>query len=183
MSTNLWQGQHVRLRAVESRDWEAFHANDADSDAARPSYLVSLPRSEAATKAWAESESKQPMGDAMRFAIETLDGVLVGTINTHNCNPRNGTFSYGIAIFRVHWRKGYAREAIRLVLGYYFHELRYQKVTTTVYDFNESSLKLHASMGFVQEGRLRRMGFTEGKYFDEIVVGMTREEFEVIQGH
>jgi RimJ/RimL family protein N-acetyltransferase len=181
MTYNMWQGERVRLRAIEPGDWEAFHANDADSEAARLGYWIPLPRSAAASQEWAAAEAKPGGDDAMRFAIETSAGELVGTINTTNCNPRTGTFGYGIAIFRPHWRKGYAREAIVLVLRYYFHELRYQKVTTSVYDFNDASLALHQSLGFVQEGRLRRMGFSGGRYFDEIVVGMTREEFEAQQ--
>ena len=28
MNTNIWQGEKVRLRAVEPSDWEAFHAFD-----------------------------------------------------------------------------------------------------------------------------------------------------------
>lgn len=178
MTTNIWQGQRVRLRAIEPGDWEAFHANDADTEAARSSYHIPPPRSAGASRAWAERESADPESDNARFAIETLDGMLVGTLNVFGCAPRNGTFSYGVAIFRAHWRKGYAREAIRLVLRYYFRELRYQKVTASVYDFNEPSLALHRAMGFTQEGRLRRMGYTDGRYFDEIIFGMTREEFD-----
>ncbi len=83
-----------------------------------------------------------------------------GTINTHSCDPRHGTFGYGLAIAREHWRKGYASEAICLVLAYYFRELRYQKVTAHVYAFNEASIRLHEKLGFQLEGRLRRMIFT-----------------------
>lgn len=178
MTTNIWQGQRVRLRAIEPGDWEAFHANDADTEAARSSYHIPPPRSAGASRAWAERESADPESDNARFAIETLDGMLVGTLNVFGCAPRNGTFSYGVAIFRPHWRQGYAREAIRLVLRYYFRELRYQKVTASVYDFNEPSLALHRAMGFTQEGRLRCMGFGAGRYYDEIIFGMTREEFD-----
>lgn len=87
------------------------------------------------------------------------------------------SFSYGVAIRNEHQRKSYASEAIILVLRYYFQELRYQKVTTPVFSFNEASRRLHEQLGFQQEGRLRRKIFTRGQYFDEIVFGMTMEEF------
>jgi RimJ/RimL family protein N-acetyltransferase/ADP-ribose pyrophosphatase YjhB (NUDIX family) len=176
---NLWAGQLVRLRAVEPRDWEAFHANDLDTESQRNGWSIQFPRSEAASKEWAEREAKaEPLGDNVRFAIENLQGELVGTLNTHSCNPRAGTFSYGLVIFRPHWRKGYAREAIQIVLRYYFGELRYQKVNAQVYSFNEASARLHESLGFRLEGRLRRMGFTDGQPYDELHYGLTREEFE-----
>jgi RimJ/RimL family protein N-acetyltransferase len=181
-NTNIWQGQRVRLRAIEPEDWEAFSAFDLDSLVARDCYAIPFPKSHEASRKWtvdeARAETKQ---DVFRFAIENLAGELVGTINTHSCEPRHGTFGYGIAIRREHWRKGYASEAIRLVLRYYFQELRYQKVTAHVYAFNQPSLKLHQQLGFQQEGRLRRMIYTDGAYHDVCIFGMTAEEFAARQ--
>jgi len=47
-----------------------------------------------------------------------------------------------------------------------------------VYSFNDASARLHESLGFRLEGRLRQMGFTNGQPFDELHYGLTREEFE-----
>ncbi len=59
------------------------------------------------------------------------------------------------------------------MLRYFFHELRYQKVTAQVYSFNAPSIALHERLGFQVEGRLRRMIFTHGRHFDELLYGMT----------
>jgi RimJ/RimL family protein N-acetyltransferase len=85
---------------------------------------------------------------------------------------------YGLAILPDHQRHGYATEAIRLVLRYYFQERRYQKVTVEVYSFNEPSILLHQALGFTLEGRLRRMIYTEGTYHDVLMFGLTDDEFE-----
>ncbi|MDR0139570.1 GNAT family N-acetyltransferase [Metabacillus idriensis] len=58
------------------------------------------------------------------LTIENFDGELVGRLNTDKCDPRNGTFSYGISLFREHWKKGYASDAIKVLLRYFFNELR-----------------------------------------------------------
>lgn len=71
---------------------------------------------------------------------------------------------------------------IRMVLRYYFFELNYQKVTPHVYSFNEASISLHEKMGFVREGQLRSMIYTNGVFFDEIHFGMKKEEFEQLYG-
>ena len=183
MNHNLWLGQKVRLRAVEPEDWEAFfHWND-DTDVARDCYWIPFPRSQAGQQKWTGDQAlAEPQNDNFRWVIEDLQGTLVGTINTTNCNRQTGTFSYGLAIQREHWRKGYASEAIRIVLGYYFHELRYQKVTVQVYDFNQASVQLHQKLGFQVEGRIRRAIFTGGSYHDEIFLGLTIEEFESLNG-
>jgi len=63
-------------------------------------------------------------------------------------------------------------------LLYYFHELRYQKATVIVYAFNERSQRLHESLGFALEGRLRGTVYTNGQHYDELYFGLTREEFD-----
>jgi RimJ/RimL family protein N-acetyltransferase len=176
---NAWQGEKVRLRAVEPEDWETYHRDGQDSEAARMGDAVHFPRAAEVTRQWAqELSTARPKNDNYRWAIETLDGVLVGMIGTHRCDAHNGTFEYGLGIFREHWRNGYALDAICLVLTHYFRERRYQKVNVHVYAFNEASMRLHEALGFQQEGRLRRMIYTGGEYPDVLVYGMTIEEFD-----
>jgi RimJ/RimL family protein N-acetyltransferase len=109
--------------------------------------------------------------------IETLSGQLVGFIGSHSCNLQDGTFSYGVGIHPEHQRKGYAAEAVKLLLRFFFTERRYQKVTANAYSFNEASIWLHEKLGFQLEGRLRRMKYAMGQHHDELHFGMTREEF------
>ncbi len=174
----FWKGQRVRLRAVEPNDWEIFAKWNRDSEVARMSYAIPFPKSGVLERKHREENALSvPAEDVFRFVIENLEGEPVGTVNTHSCDQRNGTFKYGLAIGRDHWRKGYAREAITLVLKYFFQELRYQKATVHVYEFNPGSVKLHESLGFQLEGRLRRMVYTQGEYHDELVYGLTVDEF------
>lgn len=180
MSNGLssWTGKLVRVRAIEQRDWETFHAFDQDSEAQRAGWQIQLPRSEEGSRRWAEGQSTRvPEGDSIQLAIETLDGQLVGSLNVHGTDRKNGTFEYGVGLGRQFWGKGYASEALRIVLRHYFDELRYQKVNATVYAFNEPSLALHRKLGFVEEGRIRRNYYTDGEYHDEVLFGMTAEEF------
>jgi len=110
--------------------------------------------------------------------IENTQGVLVGSISTHDCNARAGTFSYGINIVAEHQKQGYAHAAIKLVLRYYFDELRYQKATVSVHSYNLASIALHEKLGFQREGTLRRMVFNRGKHFDVHWFGVTLEEWQ-----
>jgi len=140
---------------------------------------VHIPRSRQASRQWGEQQAvRTPDNDTFHFQVETLSGELVGSVNAHDCDRRTGTFEIGIAIRPEHQRKGYAREAIALLLRYYFHELRYQKVNAYIVDVNESSLRLFERLGFQQEGRLRRLVYTGGRHYDYVAYGMTIEEFD-----
>lgn len=179
MMSDIFQGDLVRLRAIEAASWEVFYEWNFDTDGARQLYEIPFPSSRERVQAWVQSTAKDDnKGEDFNFQIERLDGEMVGTITTHHCNPRCGTFMYGIAILPHHRRQGYASEAVRLVLRYYFQERRYQKVNVEVYGFNESSMRMHEGLGFTLEGQLRRMIYTQGKYHDILIYGMTVEEFE-----
>ncbi len=178
MDVCVWQGQRVKLRAVEPTDWETFFDSDQDSQAARESYHIPFPRSREATKRWAEEIAMEKSeGDAFRWVIADLTGTVVGTINTHSCDRRHGRFGYGLAVRGEYQRKGYASEAIRLVLRYFFEELRYHKATVQVYAVNEASIRLHQKLGFQEEGRSRDMIYTQGRYVDELTFGLTFDEW------
>ncbi len=180
---SMWQGKRVRLRAIEPSDWQVYFTWNQDHGQARRVAGLPVPQSAEAVRQWAQQESiRKPDGDAFRFVIEDDSGEVVGDLSTHHCDPRVGSFSYGITIGREHRRMGYAAEAIALVLRYYFQELRYQKVTVSIYSFNEASICLHEKLGFLAEGRIRRTAFTKGEHFDELVYGLTVEEFDESDG-
>jgi RimJ/RimL family protein N-acetyltransferase len=177
MANDIWEGRRIRLRAVEPADADAHWHWNQDGETSRRLDRIYFPQSREATRRWAERAATEQPGDAFHFEIETRAGELVGSLGTHDCDPRNGTFALGVAVREEHRRRGYASDAIRLVLRYYFEELRYQKVTVHVYGFNEASIHLFEQLGFQHEGRLRRMIFTEGRFFDLVVLGMTADEF------
>ena len=178
MTLNFWQGENVRLRAVEPEDWKVFEQWNLDSESARSSYFIPFPQSSADLQRMANAAALgRGENDVFHWMIENAEGEAVGTLNTHDVERRNGTFRHGIAVRREYWGKGYAGEAIRLELDYYFNELRYQKCTVGIYWFNTQSLRLHEKLGFKLEGRERRMIYTNGEYFDNLIMGITVEEY------
>lgn len=179
-NANFWQGKRVRLRGIEPSDADHFIQWNIDSEAARNLDFVWPPTSEASERARVAQDSLRHSmkDDAFDWVIVNLEGEPVGTIDTNTCQPRNGTFSYGVFVGREHRHQGYASEAIVLVLRYYFNELRYQKVTAGVHADNPASQGLHESLGFCLEGTVRRMVYTQGHYVDMLWYGMTAEEFQ-----
>ncbi|MEX2081228.1 MAG: GNAT family protein [Dehalococcoidia bacterium] len=181
-ATTSWAGALVRLRAVEPADWEHFRRWDEDTESARFGYFVHMPVSEKTNQQFAEDVSRDSQDHNRRWIIETLAGEPAGSLNVHGAEPRNGTFEYGLTVAREHWGKGFGAEAITIVLRYYFDELRYQKVLSVVYSFNERSQRLHQKLGFVEEGRLRRAHYSNGELHDSILYGMLAEEFRDLHG-
>jgi len=179
MSNNFWETGRIRLRAVEPEDWEVHYHWDMDADMMRNLSELYFPSSKARTKKWAEEAAlKAPDGDNFHMEIELNEiQKVIGVISAHHTDRRNGTFMYGIAIRPEFQRKGYATEAILLIMRYFFDELRYQKCHVDVHGWNAGSMRLHEKLGFTLEGQIRRAIYTQGQYYDRMIYGMTIEEF------
>ncbi|MEV6286425.1 GNAT family protein [Kribbella sp. NPDC051770] len=176
---SVWVGERVRLRAVEPEDWADFLRFDQDSEMQRSVDMVHAPRSAFAMQGWAEGRATHgEKDDRLELAIVALDSdTLVGACSTNETSRRSGRFSYGIAVGREHQRRGYARDAVTLLLRFMFEERRYHKAEAGVYAFNAASIGLQERLGFQREGLLRDHEFLAGAYQDVIVFGMTAEEF------
>lgn len=178
--TPYWQGKLVRLRALEPEDAEHFYHLNLERDVDRSLEMVYPPSSLAGQRAWVEKAAKEGFGEnqSFRFQIEELaSGQLVGSIDTHHCDPRVGTFEYGLSVREKFRGNGFAADAILLVLRYYFLELRFQKANPGVFSFNKASIRLHEKLGFTLEGTRRRSGYSNGTFHDALLYGMTMEEY------
>lgn len=179
-AASIWIGDKVRLRAREPEDVEAIPPQENTADQ-RSGWMIMPPRSRAATrKLLDENAQKRPGPETLNFDLAIArreDDLMVGGINVKDANQINGTFGYGVGLVSEHKGHGYAAEAVLLILRFMFYERRFQKCEAQVYDYNSASISLHRKLGFVEEGRLRRHLFLGGEYHDEIVFGMTVDEF------
>jgi len=174
---NYFQGKNIRLRAIELSDVATLVEWDLHSEVGRYMHFLTPPQSEAAIKAFIEKESLKKLEDDRYFwIIENSAGDAVGYIDTRT-DPRHGCFEYGVSVVPDQKCKGYASEAIMMVVAYYFDHLRYQKVTAGVHSNNEASMGLHKKLGFQLEGTLRNMIYQEGGYIDLHYFGLTIDEY------
>ena len=176
-----WQGERIRLRPMHADDADLWLAEQrSDSEGVRfLNYGLDLPKSEQAAQSFAEKYAEfNNRAERIMFSIETMDGELIGGINIHSMNKKNGTFETGSRIYRSFRGQGYGFEAKIIVLRYAFHELRYQKYNIRCMETNQPMIKQATRLGCHEEGRIRRHIYTDGDYYDELIFGLTREEFD-----
>jgi len=75
------------------------------------------------------------------------------------------------------WGKGYATEAIRLVLDYAFKRLNLHKVTAGIVAIHDASIKAFQKAGFEIEGRAKSQFFIDGEYYESLYLGITKGDF------
>ena len=101
----------------------------------------------------------------------------VGVVELDPVDRETGVAELGIWIHPDHHRQGYASEAIELVVGYAFDELRVHKVTANAYARNEASRRMLDSLGFVEEGVGREDAFLDGDCHDTHYFGVLEPEW------
>jgi len=180
-----WQNDLVRLRAWSEDDWEWDYYTNFDTLAARlADYEVDLPPTPLNSKKYSERIANLSTNNCrIAFAIDTLDGIHVGRINILLDDDKNGTFGIGLKIDRDHRGKGYGTNAVKLLLKYGFMERRLNKYSVSVLEGNEGSIKMHKKLGCEQEGVLKQNIYTNGRYYDEIYFGLTKDMYLKNRGY
>jgi RimJ/RimL family protein N-acetyltransferase len=118
----------------------------------------------------------------MDFAlgIVTRDGDrLIGTCGLRNVDTRSRHAEFGISIGeKDYWGKGHGGEATRLIVDHAFATLNLNRVWLGVVEFNERGIKAYEKAGFRVEGRLRQHTYRDGRYWDELLMGVVRADWE-----
>lgn len=175
---NYWQGKKICLRAIEPDDADFLFQALKNTNIQKNESDIRVPMSHKACVAFVEEQASKGNDNTSPFlVIEDNNGNKVGAASPSLDDRRIGVFSCGMFILPEYQRKGYAQEALLIILKFYFEQLGCQKFNAIVYSYNEASKKLCTKIGLVHEGRRRHTVYTDGMFFDEILYGLTIDEY------
>ncbi len=113
--------------------------------------------------------------EAYEFGIE-LDGKIIGMMSLMKIDRSDMVAEIGYWVGQKYWRKGYATEALNLILDFAFEKIHLFKVYANVMEPNTASKNLLEKTGFKKEGILRKQIRKNGKRYDAIRYGLLRSE-------
>lgn len=178
---DIFSGRLVRLSAFDPEEMSrAFPRWNLNSEyfrllnsSARP-----MQSSKAALK-WMEKEAEEMSLENYYFSIRTLaEDKLIGEIGLDVVNWPGRDAFVGLGIGETeYWSKGYGSDVMNVLLRYAFTEINLKRVTLTVFEYNPRAIRSYEKAGFRHEGRLRRLLNREGRRWDELFMGILREEW------
>lgn len=116
--------------------------------------------------------------DPLNLMIDNEDGKPIGTIQLYDFNEQDRSCKLGIRIGdRDYWSKGYGEDAVNTLLEYAFMNIDIYRVTLKVYEYNERAVRCYQKCGFQYEGRTRQSACIDGKYYDEIIMGVLKSDY------
>jgi len=135
-----------------------------------------LPMMEADKLIWFENLHTQKLTDVVLTIV--VDGKAIGIMGLHKIRIKDGVARTSSVIGeKEYWSRRYGKEAKMLLLNYAFNTLGLRKICSVVVEFNERSLKHNLKCGFKEEGRKRKQTYACGKYWDDILLAVFREEW------
>lgn len=171
------RGKHVLLRAIERADLALLNQWANDPELQRMLGGWHFPTSLQDQEAWFSALSCNSLNQ--RFAIEA-DGLgLIGTANLVSIDWKNRNAFHGMLLGEKKVRgKGYGVDTIMALMRYAFDDLGLHRLDTDIIEYNEPSLKVYVDKcGWIEEGRKADWYFRNARYWQKVVLGITRERY------
>lgn len=176
------KGKKILIRAIAKEDIELLHkwANDPDIW-----YMLGgwhFPSSLDYMENWFEKLKNSTIDQ--RFAIESPDLGLIGTINLVDIDWKNKHAFTGLMLGDKDIRgRGYGVDSFMAIARYAFEELHLERLDGTVIEYNQIAYNMITKKcGWKEEGRQRNWYYRKNRYWDRIIVGLTKDDYtEIIE--
>lgn len=159
------KGQNSYLRALEPEDldflfsvendetfWEISSTQTPFSKYILEQYLLNSHKD--------IYEAKQ-----LRLVISDYKNQPLGLIDLFDFDAKNKRAGIGILIYKeTNRKKGYGREALRLLVNYAFNQLELHQLYCNISEDNYNSLKLFLNEGFEEVGLIKDWNCHHGAY-------------------
>ncbi len=172
-------GKLVKLRPVRDSDYEVLAS--LKNDLRTQAWNQRMPQCYTAATMKERYEKIMKRPNTGVFAIETLDGHLVGSMEYREGPPRQSA-TIGTIVGMEYWGRGHSQEAIELVLRFLFAERGLQVVGLWTQSGNVRAVRAAEKLGFRIGARLRENSVVDGKLVDTLYMDLLREEFYKSRG-
>jgi RimJ/RimL family protein N-acetyltransferase len=171
------KGNKVTLRAIEPEDLTLLHqwANDPEIQSGLGGWH--FPTSIVDQQKWFSELSASSLNQ--RFSIESEDLGLIGTANLINIDWKNKNAFHGMLLGKKDIRgKGYGLDTVMAIMRFAFEEMGLERLDGSMIAYNDASVKLYiGKCGWKEEGRQRNWYFRKGRFWDKIMVGITKDDY------
>ncbi len=177
-SARFLTGSRVRLRPLERADLPRYQELLSDPEINLSYGGLGVPDSLAKLQRRYDAGEYDVTDRYLHLVIEAGD-TLIGQVSLKNDeNLPSRTATFGIFIGDPGYLDlGYGTEASVFLLNYAFSILGYHKVNLDLFEYNARAQAHYEKLGFVHEGRRRDNHWSRGRFWDEILMGITAEEW------
>lgn len=173
------ESKRLIIRHPEKQDVHIVAQHLSNPLIAETTLHIPYPYSKTDARTWiTKSRESLHNNSAISFSlILKKTQTMIGAIGLHpNAEHNRAEAGYWIAV--PYWNRGYATEALRVIIAFGFEELKFEKIYATHLIGNDASGRVMSKAGMVKEGRLKNHYKKDDRYVSVIQYRITRDEFE-----
>jgi RimJ/RimL family protein N-acetyltransferase len=179
LSTRL-TGRNVVLRKLSPTDAGSITEHIKDKAVIRWLLVVPYPyRKRDAERFIRARQNERRTRKSYTFGISPKGkNEIIGIIDLSDIDREDKKAEIGYWIGKRFWGRGLMTEAINLMAGFGFRELRLNKIYARIFEGNLASMKALEKNNFLHEGILRNEIRKYGRWIDEYYYGLLRSEYK-----
>lgn len=109
---------------------------------------------------------------------------IIGDVGISFIDMYNRSGMIGIMIGGEENRgKGFGKEAMLIILKHGFIDINLESINLGTWEYNKPAISLYKKLGFKEIGRMRKARIVGNRYFDEVMMDMTSEEYFELYGN
>ncbi|MBU3144515.1 GNAT family N-acetyltransferase [Clostridium sp. CF012] len=85
----------------------------------------------------------------------------------------------GYGFNRDEWNKGYATEAIKVIVKFGFESMSFNRIEAEVTLGNDASVKALKKANFLQEGIFRERTIMKGEFVDDVILAIIKRDYSL----
>ena len=179
IGTQTLRGKRLVLRRFKADDAEAMYAQWA-SDPRVTETVTWYPHKDveetkALLKTWVKAY-ENPW--TYRWAIETKDGTLIGSIDFVSFSDTHQSGEVGYCLAYDYWNQGLATEALEQLIAFMFDQVGLNRIEAKYLVGNPASKRVMEKVGMQFEGVHRQMYRIKGRTHDLGRCAIVKDDYE-----
>jgi diamine N-acetyltransferase len=170
------KGKHINLRALEPEDIQFLFTTENDTSFWEIS-STQTPFSKFILEQYiANSHQDIYTAKQLRLVIaKNTSEQAIGMIDLFDFNPQHQRAGIGILITNENQQKGFASEALSLLIDYCFKTLNLHQLFANISPNNKTSLELFRKFNFIEVGVKKEWIYINSTYKDEILFQLIKQ--------
>lgn len=173
----ILRGQWVVLRELREEDLPRLQRwwNDPAVAVLQTASIRPQPTEKVADtfRGWSGNQD----GSSVGFSVVKADSEdLVGHVALWGASPQTRCATLGIILGPEHTARGLGTDALRVLVRYGFTEMGLHRIQLGVFGFNSRAIAAYRKVGFREEGRRREAIFHDGRFHDEVLMGLLEND-------
>lgn len=177
----ILETERLLLREIKVEDVKDLYEILSDVEVAKYDYFYPLKSDSEVIKFIKRYKKELEENEEITWGIILkTTNKLIGTCCLGDFDEGAKRAEIGYSIAKLEWGKGYATEAVKVVIDFGLNVMELNRIEANITPGNDASVRVLKKVNFVHEGIVRERDLIKGKLEDGIIMAILKKDYEKI---